>query len=48
MKSKRIILEGVRDHVVSNLHGKETPFAIWEALKILFERSSDAKNLALR
>lgn len=23
-KERRIILEGVRDHIVSNLHGKET------------------------
>jgi len=29
-KSRRIILDSVRDHVVSNLHGKETPFAIWK------------------
>jgi len=25
-KARRMILEGVRDHIVSNLHGKETPF----------------------
>ena len=25
-RSRRILLEGVRDHIVSSLHGKETPF----------------------
>ena len=24
-----IILEGVRDHIVSNLHGKENPYGMW-------------------
>lgn len=46
-KSRRIILEGVRDHVVSNLHGKETPFSMWKNLIDLFQSSSDAKKLAL-
>jgi len=35
-KVRRIILEGFRDHVVSNLHGKETPFAMWKTLTYLF------------
>lgn len=25
-KARRMILEGVKDHIVPNLHGKETPF----------------------
>ena len=29
-KARRIILEGVRDHIVSNLHGKESPYAMWK------------------
>ena len=40
-KVRRIILEGVRDHIVSNLHGKETPFTLRKALTNLFENSSD-------
>jgi len=32
----RIILEGVRDHIISNLHGKENSYAMWHALKNLF------------
>jgi len=47
-KARRIILEGVRDHIVSNLHGKETPFTMWKALTNLFENNSDHKKLALK
>ena len=35
-KTRRIMLEGVKDHIVSSLHGKSTPFAMWKALKNLF------------
>ena len=40
-KKRRILLEGVKDHIVSNLHGKATPFSIWKALTIFFESRSD-------
>ena len=45
---KRIILDGVRDHVVSNLYGKGTPFAIWKTLTDLFQSSNDVRKLELR
>lgn len=32
VKARIILLEGVRDYVVSNIHGKETPFSMWETL----------------
>jgi len=35
-KVRRIIFEGVRDHIVSNIHGKETLYAMWQALANLF------------
>ena len=31
-KATRIMLEGVRDHIVLSLHGKSTPYAMWKAL----------------
>ena len=31
-KARRIILEGVRDRIVSNLHGKDTLYAMWKVL----------------
>ena len=43
-----ILLEGVRDHIVSSLHGKATPYAMWKALIDLFQNSSDHKKLALK
>jgi len=32
VKVRLIILEGVRNHIVSSLHGKETPYATWKGL----------------
>ena len=43
-KARRILLEGVRDHIVSSLHGKETPYAMWKALTILFQGSCNHKK----
>ena len=47
-KTRRILLEGVKDHIVSSLHGKATPFAMWKALTDLFQSSSDQRKLALK
>ena len=35
-RARRILLEGVLDHIVSSLHGKETPFSMWKTLKDLY------------
>jgi len=35
-KARWIILEGVRDHILLSLHGKETLYAVWKALMDLF------------
>ena len=47
-KCRRILLEGVKDHIVSNLHGKATPFLMWKALIDLFQSRSDQRKLALK
>jgi len=47
-KVRIIIMEEVRDNIVSNLHGKETPFIMWKAVTNLFENSSDHRKLALK
>jgi hypothetical protein len=47
-KARRILLEGVRDHIVSSLHGKTTPYAMWKVLTDLFQNSSDHRKLALK
>lgn len=47
-KVRQIILEGVRDHIFSGLHGKETLYALWRALTDLFQNSSDHRKLILK
>ena len=47
-KARRILLEGVQDHIVTNLHGKETPYAMWQALTDLFHNNSDHRKLVLK
>ena len=47
-KARRIILEGVRDHIVSNLHNKETAFAMWKALIDLFQNKNDHRKMVLK
>ena len=40
-KCQRILLEGVKDHIMSSLHIKSTPFLMWKALTDLFQSKSD-------
>ena len=47
-KCRRILLEGVKDHIVSNLHGKYSPFLMWKALTYLFQIKSDERKLSLK
>lgn len=42
------ILEGVRDHIFSSLHGKETPYVMWKALMDMFQNNSDHRKFALK
>ena len=47
-KTRRILLEGVKDHILSIIHGKSTPFLMWKALTDLFQSRSDQRKLALK
>ena len=40
-KCRRILLEGVKDHIVSSLHGKASPYLMWKALTDLFQSKSN-------
>ena len=40
-KCRRILLEGVKDHIVSSLHGKASSLLMWKALTDLFQSRSD-------
>ena len=41
-------MEGVKDHIVSSLHGKASPFLMWKYLTDLFQSRSDQRKLALK
>ena len=43
-KCRRILLEGVKDHIVSSLHGKASPYLMWKALTDLFQSKSDQRK----
>ena len=43
-KARQIILEGVRDHIVSSLHGKEALYAMWKALTDLYKTTVTKGN----
>jgi len=47
-KCRRIMLEGMKDHIVSNLHGKDSPYLMWKALTDLFQSKSNQMKLALK
>ena len=38
----------MKDHIVSSLHGKASPYLMWKALTDLFQRKSDQRKLALK
>ncbi len=35
-KCRRILLEGVKDHIMSSLHGKASPYLMWKEMTDLF------------
>jgi len=41
VKMRWIILVGVRNHIVSNLHGKGTLYAMWKKLTDLYQNNND-------
>lgn len=46
-KSKRLILDGVRDHMVSDIASKDTVRQMWEALGRLYQGSSEQRKMYL-
>ena len=47
-KTRIILLEGVKDYIVSSLHEKATPFSMWKALTYFFQSSSNQRKLVLK
>jgi hypothetical protein len=48
VKAKRIILDGVKDHLIPHLSGKTTARDMWEALKSLFQSKNENRKMVLR
>jgi hypothetical protein len=48
MKPRRIILDGVKDHLIPHLSGKNSATDMWEALKRLFQSKNENHKMVLR
>jgi hypothetical protein len=48
VKAKRIILDGVKDHLIPHLSRKTTSRDMWEALKSLFQSKNENCKMVLR
>ena len=46
-KAKRLILDGVRDHVVCHIAVKETAKEVWDALATLYQGSFEQQKMYL-
>jgi len=47
IKARRIILEGVRDHIVPHIHEKKTTFEMCKTILELYQSTDDTRRLAL-
>jgi hypothetical protein len=47
-REQRIILDGVRDHLIPHLDEKLTTKEMWDALTNLYENKNENKKMALR
>ena len=46
-KAKRLILDGVKDHIVSHVAGKNTAKEMWEALSLLYKGTFEQQKMYL-
>jgi 2-phosphoglycerate kinase len=47
-KTQRIILDGVRDHLIPHLAEKKIAKEVWDALKGVYEAKNENRKMALR
>jgi hypothetical protein len=47
-KAKRTICDGVRDHVIPHLTGKDYAFEIWDSLCKLYQSSNQNRKMVLQ
>ena len=48
LKAKLIILDGVKDHLIPHLTGKNIAWEMWKALEDLFQNKNENQLLVLR
>ena len=48
IKDKRLILDGVKDHVISHVRGKDHAFEVWAALTNPYQNFNENRKMALR
>ena len=47
VKAKRLLVDGVKDHIVSPIANKDTTRQMWEALALLYEGSFEQRKMYL-
>ena len=47
-RAQRVILDGVKDHLIPHLAEKKTAYDMWDALKQLFEARNENQKMALK
>jgi hypothetical protein len=47
-KAQRLILDGVKDHLIPHLAEKKTTYEMWETLKNLYEAKNENQKMALK
>jgi hypothetical protein len=48
VKARRIIVDGVKDHIIPHLSGKKTAKDMWEALVKLYQSDNQSRKMLLR
>ncbi len=46
-KTKRMILDGVKDHIFYHIAGRKTTKEMWDALSMLYQGSSEKRKMYL-
>ena len=47
-RAQRVILDGVKDHLIPHLVEKKTVYDMWDALKLLFEEKNENRKMAFK
>jgi hypothetical protein len=47
VKERRIIIDGVKDHIIPHLSGKKTTKEMWESLTKLYQSDNQSRKMML-